>query len=160
ARGTLVAAVTNEAVLGRNWIVSTIEGLRKTYPGDDAKVMAGLRETFKSLRGKTESEVDPWDKFIQAAGGSSESILQMVRDAEPVYQKMVTALSLPLPEFQAQEKSLEAQFENPSNPFLLSFPSILKARRREARSLVTLAMVRAAVEYKLRGAEALQKITD
>jgi hypothetical protein len=160
ARGTLAAALTNEVALSHKWIVGTIEDLRKTYPGDDAKVMAALRELFKSMRGKSEGEPDPWDKFIQAAGGSSESILQMVRDSEPVYGKLLAALAIPLPQFESQEKSLAAEFENPSNPLLVSFPAILRARRREARSLVTFAMIRAAVEYKLHGAAALQTITD
>ena len=55
---------------------------------------------------------------------------------------------------------MAAELQNDSNPLVLSFPKILDARRREGRSLVTLAMVRAAAEYKLHGMAAFQSVTD
>lgn len=160
ARGTLAAAVTNEASLSRQWLVGTIEGLRQAYPGDDAKVMAKLRGMFKDMRSKEDTEPDPWDKFLQTSGVSSESVLNVVREAESLNQRLMVAMTLPLPEFQSQEKALEAGIQNFSNPLASSFPAILRARRKEARSLVTLAMVRAAVEYKLHGSAGLQSVND
>ncbi len=157
--GTLAAALTNERALSHRWLVGTIDDLRKQYPGDDAKAMAQLRETFQAMA-KGEAETDPWQKFVDAAHGSSERMLELDREAEPVARKLVAALNLPLPEFLSQKKALLAEFENTSNPLLASFPKILDARRREGRSEVTLAMVKAAVEYKVHGMAGLQSVTD
>jgi hypothetical protein len=158
SRGTVAAAVTHEAALTQRALVGAIEQLRQRYPGDDAKVMAGLHDFFGA---KASSEMsDFWEKLLRASGGSSEGVLHLVQEAEPLYQQLGPALNLPLPEFQSREKELAATFQGQSNPLAAECGMILRARRREARALVTLAMVRAAIEYRLHGAAGLQSVTD
>jgi hypothetical protein len=58
-------------------------------------------------------------------------------------------------------QQFKAEVEQSANPLAgLSLPSWEKARRREFRIQVYLAMMRAAVEYKLHGEAGLQTISD
>ena len=58
-------------------------------------------------------------------------------------------------------KQFSAEIENSANPLVpLAFPAFDKCRKKEFSILATLAMVRAAVEYKLHGEQAFQAVTD
>jgi len=70
-------------------------------------------------------------------------------------------LALPLPEYEDRMKQFLAEVQRSSNPLVsLTFPAIWKARTKEFTILAELAMVRAAVEYKLHGDAGLQSVTD
>ena len=142
-----------------DWVVRKIQDLRQEYPGDDGKVMSSLRELYKRMTPEGE-QYTLWDKVVGASGGTSAGVLKLVQDEDPYYQKLAAALALPLPTFITQEKGLEAELQNASNPLVSLLPTLLKARHREARIQVTLAMVHAAIEYKLRGPAGLQGVRD
>jgi len=68
---------------------------------------------------------------------------------------------LPLPEYDRQSKQFSSEIEKSTNPFVsLTFPDFEKARQKEFAILVELAMVRAAVEYKLHGDPGIQSVAD
>ena len=70
-------------------------------------------------------------------------------------------MALPQPDYEAQVKQFSAEVENSPNPLVsLSFPAFEKCRQKEFAILAELAMVRAAVEYKLHGQPGLQSVTD
>jgi hypothetical protein len=66
-----------------------------------------------------------------------------------------------LPEYEGQMKQFSAEVQNSPNPFVtLMFPALEKCRPKEFAVLAQLAMVRAAVEYKLSGEAGLKNVTD
>ena len=70
-------------------------------------------------------------------------------------------MALPPAEFEARLAPLKAEVERSSNPILiLDFPAWERAQRREPIALMNLAMVRAAIQYKLHGRSGLQTETD
>jgi len=165
-RWTMAACIPAEKSSFPVWLVGKILELQKENPGNDAKVMAGIHELIAFMDAPGEGEAEPlqpspWEEVIEAAGGASEGVLKLLRQLEPLYQRFAAIMALPQSEFENQIKQFNAEIERSSNPFVsLNFPAFRKARSREFAILVELAMVRAAVEYKLHGEPGLQSVTD
>lgn len=171
ARGTVAACVAMEKALFGDWLLGRIEELRQANPGDEAKVMAGIHEllagvldepaeTSAALTGVS-GETKWWEGLTQAAGGTSDGIVKLVRELEPVNEKLTVLLALPYGEYVAQVKPLEAEIQQSRNPLVSRIvPVWLNSRTKEFRVQVMLAMVRAAVQYKLHGEQGLQSVND
>jgi len=168
-RGTVAGCIPAEKALSQDWMLRRIDELQRANPGDDAKVMAGIRELFapvfdvlvqRWLKEKSE-EASWWERLVQAAGGTSEGVAKLVRDLEPFNQKLAGVLALPYGEYQEQMKQLKAEAQQSSNPLLgLGLTFWENSRDKEFKAQVNLAMVRAAFEYKLHGQAAFQSVTD
>jgi hypothetical protein len=160
ARGTMAAAVLNDKASFDNWALRRILELQRQNPGNDAKVMEGIRQ-FLGLAEPSPGEEDLWEHLMQAAGGTSEGVLQLLQERARMYDRVAVLLALPYPEYESQMKMFSGEVEKSPNPFVTnSVPLFLKGRAKEFRIQVTLAMVRAAVEYKLHGELGLQSVTD
>jgi hypothetical protein len=152
--------------------------------------MAGVHELFASLLDSQEKSQDPqpgqtrmsgstsqvqagiaphdepqpvnaWERLTRAAGGTSAGVVKLVRDLGPFQEQLALALTLPHGEFEGRLEQLKAEVQSSPNPLpSLFFPSWEYVRSRELRSLISLAMVRAAVEFKLHGLAGLQTVTD
>lgn len=190
ARRTAAACVPTEKAFFLDWLLRRIQELQQANPGDDAKVMAGVHELFASLLDSQEKSQDPqpgqtrmsgstsqvqagiaphdepqpvnaWERLTRAAGGTSAGVVKLVRDLEPFQEQLALALTLPHGEFEGRLEQLKAEVQSSPNPLLsMIFPSWEYVRSRELRSVMNLAMVRAAVEYKLHGPAGLQGVTD
>lgn len=171
ARGTVAACVPREKALFEDWLLRSIEELRQANPGDEAKVMAGIHELLAGvLGGSAETSAvihsdagNPkwWEGLTQAAGGTSDGIVGLVRELEPVNDKLAVLLALPYGEYVTQVKLFEAEIQQSRNPLVAYMvPAWLNSRMKEFRVQVMLAMVRAGVEYKLHGEQGLQGVTD
>jgi hypothetical protein len=80
---------------------------------------------------------------------------------KPMYVRLARIAALPEPEFEDQIKLFYADVQASSNPlFHQLFPALEKARAKELAILAELAMVRAAVEYKLHGEAGLERVMD
>src|SRR5437762_967114 len=53
-RGTMAACIPTEKVFFHDWLVGKILELQKDNPGNDAKVMAGIRELLAAIEGPEE----------------------------------------------------------------------------------------------------------
>ncbi len=165
-RWTMAACIPVEKLSFPDWLVGRILELQKENPGNDAKVMAELHELLTFIEAAGEGETDPtqpnhWEQVTKAAGGASEGVLKLLRQMDPLYQRLAAIMALPPSEFENQIKPFNAEIEHSPNPFvLLSFVAGEKARSKEFSILAELAMVRAAVEYKLHGEPGLQSVTD
>jgi hypothetical protein len=165
-RCTMAACIPAEKSSFPVWLVGKILELQKENPGNDAKVMAGIHELIAFMDAPGEGQSDPlqpnhWEQVTEAAGDISEGVLKLLRQLEPLYQRFAAIMALPPSEFEDQIKLFDAEIEHAPNPFVsLNFPALRKARSREFANLVELAMVRAAVEYKLHGGPGLQSVTD
>ena len=160
ARGTAAAAVLNDKASFDVWASRRILELQQQNPGDDAKVMEGIRQ-FLGLEEPQPGESDLWERLMQAAGGTSDGVLQLLQERWRMYEKAAVVLALPYPEYESQMKAFSGEVEKSPNPFVTnSVPLFLKGRAKEFRIQVVLAMVRAAVEYKLHGEQGLQSVAD
>jgi hypothetical protein len=160
ARGTLAAAISMEKTLSREWLVNKIAALQQEYPGDDAKVMAALGKLFEGAT-TPDGKTDLWPQLSKEVGGTSDGLLQTVRDEIPLYEKFAAISALPEPEYEIQIKQFAAEVQKASNPlFSISFPAVEKARPKEFKAQANLAMIRAATEYKLHGDAGLKSVMD
>ena len=165
-RGTMAACIPMEKSSFLDWLADKILELRKENPGNEAVVMAATRELVAGFEGTDEGQPDQtrpnlWEQVTKAAGGTSEGVVKLLRDEELLYERLATIMALPLPDYDNQAKQFSAEIEKSTNPFVsLTFPAFEKARQKEFAILVELAMVRAAVEYKLHGEPGLQSVTD
>ncbi len=168
-RGTLAGCVAGEKVLSQDWMLRRIEELQRANPGDDAKVMAGIRELFAPafdvlvaqwLKEKAE-EASWWERLVQSAGGTSEGVAKLIRGLEPFDQKLAGILALPYSEYQEQMKQLKAETQQSDNPLpRLGLTLWENSRDKEFKAQVNFAMLRAALEYKLHGQAGLQSVAD
>jgi hypothetical protein len=160
ARGTMAAGFLNDKASFDDRASRRILELRQQNPGDDAKVTEGIRQ-FLGLAGRPPGEEDLWERLMQAAGGTSEGVIQLLQERARMYERAAVLLALPYPEYENQMKAFSGEVENSPNPLVTnSVPLFLRGRAKEFRIQVTLAMVRAAVEYKLHGEQGLQSVTD
>ena len=144
-----------------DWTRNKILELRQQYPNDDAKVMEGVRQFFGSSENPQEDSAKAWQRVIEAAGGTSEGMLKLLREREQIYEQTAPMFSVPYDEYQKQVKVFMEDLEKSGNPFLKeSVPAFIKSRQREFRIQAMLAMVHAAIEYKLHGESGLKSVTD
>ncbi len=163
ARGTMAAAMALEKSSARDWILNKILELQKENPGNDTKAREAVRKLFEDQGSGDggQKEPDPWPRIVTASGGTSDGMLKLLRDMEPFYQRADVIMALPRIQYEDQMQQFSADVQNSANPFVSAlFPALEKARPREFASLVELAMVRAAVEYKLHGEEGLKSVID
>jgi len=146
-----------------DWLSHKIVELQKANPGDDAKVMVALHKMFVSTM-DTDADKMFWGQMTNAAGGTSEGVVKLLRDLDPLYQRLAKIMALPLPEFETQAKQFEAGIQKSQNPFASEFlagdEGYEKARSKEFRIQAWLAMVHAAVEYRLHGEAGLKSVMD
>ncbi len=181
AWGSIAGCVPAARAFFEDWILQRILELQKANPGNDAKVMADLREQLACLWAPQEIDAkgrlspsqtasslghDPdldkwWVQLTQAAGGTSAGVVKLVRDMEPLYQRLALILALSHGEHERQMNQFKAELDQSPNPlFSINFPTWERARQREFKVQVLQAMVRAAVQYKLRGQAGFQAVND
>jgi hypothetical protein len=190
ARRTVAECVFTEGALFRSWGLLRIQELQQANPGNDAQVMAGIHEMLTnalevqqvirdaqpsqtrmsgstqvaqagSMRHDEKAAGDWWARLSQAAGGTSAGIVQLMRDLGPFEQKLAVILSLSAGEYATQMAQFKAELQQSPNPLpSLLLPPWEQVRKRELRALANLGMVRAAIEFELRGQAALQSVTD
>jgi hypothetical protein len=166
ARGTMAACIPSEKSVFHDWMLRKILELQKDNPGNDAKVMAGIHELFAGFEGADERQTNQaqpnlWEQVTQAVGGTSKGVIKLMSERERAYQRLALLMALPHGEYEDQMKRFSAEMQKPSSPFVSqTFPAWEKSRQKEFATLVALAMVRAAVEYKLHGEPGLKSVTD
>jgi len=159
-RGTIAECVPTEKAI-HDRTLSRFEDLQKRYPDNNEAGMDALRGLLNFYT------QDEWERLTNAAGGTLGGVIQEVRDSGPSYAKLGQFMALPYGEYEgrlkydSQRDLLKAQFEKPGNPlFSQTVSSWQGCRHREFRIEVDLAMVRAAIEYQLRGEAGLKSVAD
>ena len=163
ARGTVAQAVTTGERWFYTWFVQKVQDARKQHPRDEAAAMADIRAIFRKVltSGDEKNPSDPTDKMLEAAGGTSEGLLTLLGELPPVYDRATAILALPRKEYEAQIGPFEAEIKASRNPFITElFPSLIKCRQRELVIQAKLAMLRAAVKYKLGGDTGFNSVID
>ncbi len=157
ARGSVATAIATEKLVFADWFANKIRKLQQENPGNDTKVM-------EAIRGYADDERDTnvWQRIVTASGGTSDGVLKLLYEMEPLYPRLAKIMTLPLPEYEDQIQKFDAEIRKSQNPFVsCAFPNSFQSpRRREIRSQLQQAMVRAAVEYKLHGESGLKSVMD
>ena len=157
---TVAESVGTEKMLFLDRTRRKVLELQRQNPGNDAKVMAGVHQLM-GFHDQVEEQRNLWQRITTAADGTSDGILRLLNEREQTYDTLTNFLKLPYSEFKSQAHSFTESAENSPNPFIAeSVPSFVKARVKEFRIQATLAMVRAAIEYKLHGESGLNSIAD
>jgi hypothetical protein len=162
ARGTVANSIaTTEMHLFPDWMETRVLELRQQYPDNDAKVLDSFRSVFEDSGDAGQKDTTVWPRIVKAAGGTSDGLLKLVREMKPMYVRLARIAALPEPEFEDQIKLFYADVQESPNPlFHELFPALEKARAKEFAILTELAMVRAAVDYKLHGEAGLKSVMD
>ncbi|HEV8542797.1 MAG TPA: hypothetical protein VGR78_10435 [Verrucomicrobiae bacterium] len=169
ARRTVADCMPAEKTWFHAWMIDKVLELQKENPGNDAKVVSAIRDLVTGLEGDgqegqprlKQNSPSIADQLVQAAGGASAGVLKLLRDEAPFYDKASTILALPCGEYEEQMKNFRAEIQNAANPLLdLTFPALEKCRPKEFGTVTQMAMVRAAIEFKLRGEDGLRSVAD
>jgi hypothetical protein len=161
-RSTVAGSVSREKAVFFDWMVGRILELRKQNPEDDRNVMEAIHNScFPEVKEDRQGEVNPWQRLFTASGGTSDGLLKLIQDAEPVFPRLAGILALPRAQADEELKQFTAEIHRSPNPLVSeAFPGFEKCRPKELAILVELAMVRAAVEFKLHGDQGLQSVID
>jgi hypothetical protein len=161
ARRMVADCVSTEKAYFLDWTMAKVRELQERNPGDESKILDGLRALLAADEDPEEGVTNLWGEVMQAAGGTSAGIIRLLHEREAIYPKLSEALTLPYSEYQAQTEAFWTAMQQSPNPFLrITVAPWDKSRGREYRVLAYLAMVNAAVEYKLHGEAGLQSVAD
>jgi hypothetical protein len=164
ARGTVAASMEFEKVSFHDWLLNKIVELQKANPTDDAKVIARIHDLLPVVQeGEPGRQNDNfWESLTNAGGNTSQGIVQLLNEANTTHERVASVMSLPYADFDAQANQLAAELQQSRNPFVSQFlpATILRARQREFRVQVWLAMLHTAVAYRLQGDPGLLTVND
>jgi hypothetical protein len=171
ARHMMAPCITTETSHFYDWQVNKIRELQKTYPNDGAKVMAGFHDCGVVSAFESVGYTNFWPRLVAASGGTSEGLIKLLHEEEPLFPRVARIMALPEPEYETQAKQFLADIHESQNPFItglnLYFTGLvfgtgqkLAVRPREFGLQAQLAMVHAAVEYKLHGEAGLKNVMD
>jgi len=162
ARGTIAACIPMEKSAFGDGMINRVLQLQAENPGNDAKVMEDFHRIFdfETSRGDGPKETNsPWAQIVAAAGGSSDGVIKLLGDMAPLYARLASITALPPAQYEEQMTSFNADIQSSPNPFIHEFlPAVAKCRLKELSALADLAMVQAAVQYKLHGEAGMQSV--
>jgi len=166
ARGTIAQSMRVESKSFYGWFSSKIRETRARHGGDEQQTMSEIRsllvkmtteEGSKSGEGSTTTA----DEIIAGAGGTSEGLLSYLAEGGKFYDEVIELANTPYDEFQRRIKGFNARIEEQANLLVKKlFPSLEKARSREFTVLNRLAMLRAAIAYRLEGEAGFKRVLD
>jgi hypothetical protein len=157
ARHLLAPCIPGQQRFVFDWALRKLSELQKAYPHDEARVMASFHEILPEAEGATNF----WPRIAAAAGGTSEGVANLLREAKLILTRVAEVMALPQAEYEAQAKPFFAECRKSQNPFIAeSIRGWENVRPREFRVQAQQAMVRAAVEYKLHGEAGLKSVMD
>jgi hypothetical protein len=161
ARGTVAQSIPIMEYLFCDWYLKRIDQFRRENPGDEAKVLDLIRDLFRpTLVSEEEKKSDLPNRLIAAGGGTSAGVADLIRALEPHYRKLERIMALPYAEYGPSFETFKAEIGRLSNPLAQRFLGYDRSRRNEFGTQVQLAMVRAAIAYKLHGEQGLKAVMD
>ena len=156
-RGTMADVARDDRDMEEKFLAAKVMQLRRSHPGDDAAVMSDLR---KYLNVYVEDQ-ELWKKLPAASDGTSDGVLKLVDGVTPWRQRFTEVMDGPYRTFQGEWDKFEKDLAQSGNPLAeLIFQPLGKGRVKEFRSEMNLAMLHAAIEYKLHGQAGLQSVPD
>lgn len=162
---SLADALQKQRQIYGGWLVNKVQAAQRLHPGNEAAVWAALRAdaTMQYLfsAGDGSPDTNAWPRIFAAANGTSDGVIQLVQDLDPIYERLNRIMTLPGPAFAPQARAFDEAITNSPNPlatYLL--PVSLPGRRKEFNLEVEAAMLQAAVAYKCNGPTGSAAVTD
>jgi hypothetical protein len=160
-RGTIAQTVPSERTAFLEWLLRRTEQIQADFGGDEAAVREELHTVLKNLLNDPESEADFAATVMEKSGGTVPGVRKLVGELAGFYDRMEAVLQLPQSRYDAELKKLLAEVENHPNPIIPKFLMIFgNCRQKEFAIESKVAMVQAALQYKLDGAEGLRRVVD
>jgi len=165
-RGTLQQCMAAEKGSFYDWYAAKVREFQAETPSDDAQVLANVRALFaRTLNEGASNEgaanTDLVENVIAYSGGTSAGLLARLKEIEPLFAEMTAFLGRPYAQYASAAKAFDEKIRQHPNPLVSQlFPAVAKARAKEFPILVKLAMIRAAVEYRLHGQAGFEQVTD
>lgn len=158
-RGTVASSFAMERFTGGHWLRLRIEELQSEHPGDDAAVMMGLQKLIERIN--VEGETNYWQKLTNSGGGTLDGLIKLSQQSELCFEQLSRIVALPHGQFEPAMKQFRDEVEKSGN-YLISdtLDAWPNSRRREFTVAAEVAMVRAAIEYRLHGEAGLKSVSD
>lgn len=183
ARGTVADCIPAEKYSFGDWLIRKVTEIKAQSAGNDGEAVERLRELFGRVFGEEGdrefaanvikaggARFDPANELgtkdtagtlVRSASGSIDGVVRLIGELAPLYDRATELMNLPQGPFEGQKAAFMQEVEKSSNPLVPKlFTVFAKCRTKEFATLVKLAMVRAGIEYKLRGEAGLKSVTD
>jgi hypothetical protein len=160
-RGSVQQSMAVEKSSFYGWLIQRITAIANEA-GNDKQVQAKVRELWKNHFSESDDQANKVvDEWIRATDGSASGLIGYVRQLEPFYDEITEILGLPWPEYQTRHAAFEKKVRTHSNVLARDFFSALSnSRQREFTVEAKLALLQAAIAYKLHGDPAFNSIPD
>lgn len=146
------------------WLIQQVTRIEAEASGNQQRLHAKVRELWKNHFSESESDkqadkiVDEW---IAGTDGSAAGLIGYVRQLEPFYDEITHIVGLPWSEYQIRYPEFEKKTRVHSNVLARDFFSAIgNCRKKEFTVQAKLAMLQAAIAYKLGGDAAFNAIAD
>jgi len=162
ARGSIQQSISTEKHSFCDWYIRKIENFQASNPGNQKATLDYIGEICRrNFLGEDNPEPNFSDKLIKAAGGTPEGVIKYIKDLYPLYDELAVVVALPYDQYNARIKPLTDKISRHPNLLVEKFfPALEKCRYKEFGSMVRLAMLRAAVEHRLRGEAGFKSVSD
>lgn len=162
ARGTIAQSMPAARYLGYAWYLMKVQEFQRQNPASEAKTLDFIRELFRSdsVSEEHEKETDLADRLLSKAGGTVDGVVRLIRELEPLYERLANVMALPYSQCISQIEALKLDVSKQSNPLAPPLLGYERMRQNSHRMEVQFAMIHAAVQYKLHGEEGLRKVMD
>jgi hypothetical protein len=138
------------------WLLTKVDELRTSHPANDAAVMAGLQPLMSNT-----SATNFWFQLTNASGGTSDGLIRLIHDTQPLYDRLIQIISLPPEQANRQLNLFTNEIQKTGNYLLLQYlPGVQAVRRKELLTGVDSAMVQAAIQFKLHGEDGFKQVKD
>ena len=164
ARGLVAECIPAERTSFRDWLIRKVEGFQAAS-GSEAEALEKTRVLLHSFMDQGESPSGPDaptpESILESAGNTTAGLLERLREMAALYDEADALMKAPYAEFVPGIKAFnEKVAHHPNQLVRVFFPAFEKCRIKEFTIEVRLAMLRAAVAYRLSGATGLASVPD
>ena len=153
--GSVASTIRMERNFMAGWMEKEIKDVLESVGGDEVKALPILEEKVKTFGGAH------WDDFMEKSNGDINGLLKLLRVIYPYYDEAHRLFALPPQESLDAVETFMKKVEKSDNPFgNLFFPALRKSRLKELGNRVRMAMLDAAIAYKLDSKTGLERVAD
>jgi hypothetical protein len=161
SRGLVRDAMAVEKSSFFGWFIRKIHDINAEANGDLKEVQSRVRELWEKNIASEGGSNQLADQWIAATDGTAAGLIAYARQLDPLYDEITEILGMPWAQYQARYAAFEKKIR--AHPNVLTrefFGPMGNSRNREFALQAKLAMLQAAIAYKLHGDAAFNSIPD
>ena len=156
--GSVASTITMERNFMAGWMEKEIKDVLESVGGDEVKALPILEEKVKTF-GAAENGVS--FGRMKTSIGDTNGLLKLLRVIYPYYDEAQRLFAPPPQESLDAVETFMKKVEKSDNPFVtLFFPALRKSQLKELGNRVRMAMLDAAIAYKLDSKTGLERVAD